>query len=134
VLKLGLIVNPFAGIGGSVALKGREGSAVREQALSLGAELRAARRCGRALAGLAEQGQHVYCWGGSMGADICASLGVAHTIVGKAGAEVSEAADTVAAARALADCQIDLLVFVGGDGTARDVLDALGEHSRLPVL
>ena len=47
-------------------------------------------------------------------------------------AALSSAADTCQAARALADCGVDLLLFVGGDGTARDLVDSVGE--TVPVL
>ncbi len=50
MLRIGLLVNPYAGIGGSVALKGSDGVAIREEALRLGASLRAVERAHRALA------------------------------------------------------------------------------------
>ena len=40
VFRLGVLVNPFAGIGGALALKGSDGADVREKALAMGAEKR----------------------------------------------------------------------------------------------
>ena len=44
-LRVGLIVNPVAGLGGSVALKGSDGRAIQQQARDRGAEPKAAERC-----------------------------------------------------------------------------------------
>ncbi|MCX2981458.1 ATP-NAD kinase [Halieaceae bacterium IMCC14734] len=134
MLKIGLVINPYAGIGGSVALKGSDGPDVRERALALGAELRAPQRCQRALAMLADADIHVQCWGGAMGGDICAALGLRHQIIGLPKSADTGPQDTLLAVQALRECELDLLVFGGGDGTARDVLDALGSESELPVL
>ena len=134
MLSVGLLINPFAGIGGSVALRGSDGAAVRQQALAMGAECRAQSRCKRALAMLVGLDVQVYCWGGAMGADLCAKLGLPHSIVGSPDTAATEAADTLKAVQGLRQCPLDILVFGGGDGTARDVLDALGVAASLPVL
>ena len=134
MLNIGLLINPYAGIGGSVALKGSDGEAIRDQALAMGAELRAPARVRRALAVLSDvcAGVQFYCWDGDMGATVCAQLGFAYSVCGAAQNAPSSAADTHQAARELALRALDILVFAGGDGTARDVLDSVGE--RIAVL
>ena len=67
--RLGVVVNPWAGIGGATALKGSDGSAVRAEALARGAEPRALGRMTRTLSGLASEGLTVLTWGGAMGED-----------------------------------------------------------------
>jgi predicted polyphosphate/ATP-dependent NAD kinase len=133
-LRLGLLVNPFAGIGGSVALKGSDGADIRDRALALGAELRAPQRARRAMAVLqpvAEQLQ-VSCLAGAMGEESIAGLGFNVNLCGASPDKPGTAEDTRRAARVLVAQGLDILVFAGGDGTARDVLDAVGD--ALPVL
>jgi predicted polyphosphate/ATP-dependent NAD kinase len=130
-LKLGLLVNPLAGLGGSVALKGSDGAAAAE-ALERGARPQATDKAARALRRLAEEAvPELLCWGGDMGAAAAAEAGLEARVIGAAEGE-SSPEDTMAAARALADAGVDLLLFAGGDGTARDICAAVGE--RLPVL
>lgn len=127
-LKLGLIVNPYAGVGGSVGLKGSDGEAIRDKALASGGELRAARRAVRALAVLktvvAEM--EFYVWEGEMGATVLEELGIDFSLLGAQQSERSTAADSRAAAQSMIEVGLDLIVFVGGDGTARDIYDAVG--------
>lgn len=122
--RLGLIVNPLAGIGGRLALKGSDDRGLVADALRRGAERPAPERARAALAALPPDVELLSA-GGAMGADL------AGTAVTAAVAE-STAADTRAAAVALADAGADLLLFAGGDGTAADVLAAIGD--RLPVI
>ena len=130
--RLGVVVNPWAGIGGATALKGSDGLAVRAEALARGAEPRAPGRMTRTLAGLASEGLTVLTWGGAMGEDAAVAAGLASTVLGAAEGE-STGADTQRAVRALVEAGIDLLLFAGGDGTARDVASAL-EDLRDPPL
>lgn len=124
--KLGLIVNPVAGLGGAVALKGSDGEAVQAAALARGAVPRAGEKAARALAALRERlsDVEVLAFGGRMG-DPSA------TLVGEP-AEPSSGLDTRRAAVALRDAGAALLLVVGGDGTVRDVLAAVGD--ALPIL
>ncbi|TGD75239.1 ATP-NAD kinase [Mangrovimicrobium sediminis] len=133
-LRIGLLINPLAGLGGSRALKGSDGAQVREIAAQADAEAvtRAEQRALKALAMLPADGVEILAWGGVMGERACREAGLSCRVVGAAKAGLSDAADTRAAATALGAEQIDLLLFAGGDGTARDIYDAVGE--RLPVL
>ncbi|MFJ4792539.1 ATP-NAD kinase family protein [Kitasatospora purpeofusca] len=140
---VGLIVNPVAGLGGAVALKGSDGPDIQARALALGAVPRAAERAAAALRALRARRPDVLVRtvAGPMGEDSARAAGVpyrvahrpaatsASTGAASTGAASTGAADTRAAVAALGD--VDLLLFAGGDGTARDVLDAA---PRPPVL
>lgn len=132
-LRLGLLVNPWAGIGGPAGLRGSDGEAIRTEALARGVVPAAGARAGRCLSALAELPivVHWRTWAGAMGADALHAAGIPAQVCGVPAAP-STSADTIAAARALAAAGIDLLVFVGGDGTARDIHDAIGR--QVPVL
>ncbi|TDG13810.1 ATP-NAD kinase [Seongchinamella unica] len=134
-LTLGLIVNPLAGLGGSRALKGSDGAAVRELAGSLTqAELqRSNTRAARALQRLVGiEDVLILTWEGDMGGHVAESLGLNYRIIGGVKGDLSDPADTRGAAQAMLAAGVDVLVFAGGDGTARDIYDVVGD--RLPVL
>ena len=133
VLIVGVLVNPFAGIGGAVGLKGSDGEATREEALRRGATPMAVARMARALRAVAGDAAHLrlLTWGGDMGEHSCREAGLEAQVIG-ASPSPSEPAHSRQAARALLDAGADLLLFAGGDGTARDLVDAVGD--ALPVL
>jgi predicted polyphosphate/ATP-dependent NAD kinase len=112
--RLGLIVNPVAGIGGRAGLKGSDDRALVEEARARGAEAVAPARAVLALRTLAAgAGPHeLLAWGGGMGEVEAREAGLAPVVVG-APAEPT-------------------MLFAGGDGTAVDLLCAIGE--RVPVL
>jgi predicted polyphosphate/ATP-dependent NAD kinase len=132
--RVGLVVNPVAGLGGPVGLKGTDGAAVQAQARERGAVPHAGERAARAVARLARAlpGVVLVTVPGAMGADAASAAGVPAEVLPLPLAGETTADDTRAAGRALAGAGIELLLFAGGDGTARDVLDAV-DHS-LPVL
>jgi len=122
---VGFVVNPIAGMGGRVGLKGTDGKV--EEARERGAEPRAPGRAREALSALADATADVslVTYGGPMGADVARELGLEPTVVGEpTGAETS-AADTRDAVRAFLERGVDLVLFVGGDGTAVDVAEAI---------
>jgi predicted polyphosphate/ATP-dependent NAD kinase len=133
VSRVGLIVNPIAGMGGRVGLKGTDG--VVDQARRLGATPVAAGRAERALARL-ERCRHeltVLAAPNEMGADLAVSQGLETTVLESRSAEATtSAADTRAAAAELVRRGVDLILFAGGDGTARDIHGIVGD--RVPVL
>ncbi len=131
-LCFGLIVNPMAGVGGSVALKGSDGEVIQREAVARGGSPRGSDRTRRALGAFASAGDVRWLtWDGAMGERVLASLELPCTVLGAPGGTPA-AADTRAAARALLREGVDLLVFAGGDGTARDILEAVNQ--KLPVL
>ncbi len=134
MLHIGFLLNPLAGLGGQLALKGSDGEQVRELARREGCGDRAAERARRALAPLQETtlNLHFSTWGGAMGGALLASMGIPAEVLGQPAGDLPDAGDTRGAARALREAGIDVLVFVGGDGTARDVFDAVGDN--FPVL
>jgi predicted polyphosphate/ATP-dependent NAD kinase len=129
---LGLIINPLAGVGGPAGLKGSDG--VAEQALALGSEPRAALRTRTALECLrpVQQRLEFLTFPGPMGADLLSEMGFAYRLLGDLGDGPSSAADTRAAVTALQDAGVALILFAGGDGTARDVCAVVQEGQ--PVL
>ena len=132
-LHIGLVINPLAGLGGSLALKGSDGEVARSVARESGAA-RSNARAVRALAPLVQQSGTiaVSCWGGDMGASAASEVGIETNVVGESASELTGPEDTRDAVMALRHAGVDLVVFVGGDGTARDVFDALGPD--FPVL
>jgi predicted polyphosphate/ATP-dependent NAD kinase len=137
-MKLGLVINPLAGIGGSVALKGSDGSAIVDQALARGAEPMAGERSRTALQKLAQHAvSEVKTASSDMGENLLRQLAIPCSVVYHVdNRQRTTAQDTQKAVQALVTAGIDLLVFAGGDGTARDVLDGLNaaQAANLPVL
>ncbi|MFB6172192.1 MAG: ATP-NAD kinase family protein [Haloarculaceae archaeon] len=134
-MRIGVVVNPIAGMGGRVGLKGTDGkvAAARER----GAEPRAPDRARAALATLHEHDPavEVLTYGGVMGASAARDAGFDPEVVGAPAGEETTAADTRNAVREFVERGVDLVLFVGGDGTAVDVaetLDAL--DADVPVL
>lgn len=132
LFRLGLVVNSYAGLGGPAGLKGSDGAELRTQVLAQGDSLRAPERAARVLAQLAGLPLEVLCFAGEMGETVARAAGLPVTLLGAAATQPSEATDTLAAAKACEAAGCDLIVFVGGDGTARNMVQAVSEQQ--PVL
>lgn len=134
IFKLGVLVNPFAGIGGALALKGSDGAEIREKALAMGAEQKANEKMAKALSILeALSGQFTVVTAlGEMGETVCESLGIPYEVIYTPNAEQTEGEDSERAAKAMVEANVDLLLFAGGDGTARNICSVVG--TQVPVL
>ena len=123
--KIGLIVNPVAGMGGSVGLKGTDGK-MYQRASELGAMPVTQERAGTFLSHIKHQDDLTFLVApGKMGEDVAQEAGVSFTIISSLTSEVTSADDTKRIAREMVNQDVDLVVFVGGDGTARDIYDAI---------
>lgn len=132
--KLGLIVNPIAGMGGRVGLKGTDGHATVEKAKALGAEPESPRRTVIALRRLnrIKDNIELITYPYEMGEDEAKECDFLPTVIGSVKRGNTTSLDTRTAARELLALQVDLLLFAGGDGTARDIYDSIGNN--IPVL
>ena len=130
---LGLIVNPVAGMGGAVGLKGTDGKKILKKAVSLGAKPIAPLRAEVFLSELKIwKGKLRLVTGtGNMGEDEAKNCNFKCEILGEK-RKVTSAKDTKNIAREMVKASVDLIVFCGGDGTARDILEAVG--TTRPVL
>lgn len=125
--RLGLIVNPVAGLGGRVGLKGSDGAEIQRQALELGAVPQAIGRTVEAVARLESvDGLEIITYPGDMGENAARACGIAPTVIGTITPGKTTARDTQQAAREIQRLDAALLLFAGGDGTARDIYEAVG--------
>lgn len=129
--RLGLIINPLAGLGGSVGLKGSDDQA--EQALALGATPQAMQRTSTALNELLalRHKLEILTVAGDMGEGVCQQLGFNYRLVYSPAAYPTCGTDTEAAVKQLQANGADLILFAGGDGTARNICAAVGETTTV---
>ena len=127
--RIGILVNPDAGLGGKLGFKGSDGRAA--EARAAGAKDRSGPRMRQAL----EQCQNrltdveILTCSGSMGSNW---VPMEHTIVFET-PEQTFAETTREAVATLCEAGIELLLYAGGDGTTRDIIEALPD-SELPVI
>jgi predicted polyphosphate/ATP-dependent NAD kinase len=135
-MKIGFVVNPLAGIGGAVGLKGSDGSDIVALALSRGACPQAEARAKVAMQEVtALTGFSILTAAGAMGENVLRDLALPCEVVYTA-VQQSSAEDTKNVIRRFAENEVDFIVFAGGDGTARDVLDVLSTelNKSIPVV
>ncbi|MGX6977657.1 ATP-NAD kinase family protein [Vagococcus elongatus] len=132
--KIGFIVNPLAGIGGSVALKGSDGEEIVERAFELGAVCKSPERAISALKKLQplkDKIEIVTC-PEEMGENEAKSCGFLPVVIGSSFQRRTQASDTIHFAKEMLARNVEMILFAGGDGTARDIYDAVG--TELPVV
>lgn len=135
-MRIGLVVNPDAGLGGKLGFKGSDGRAA--EARAAGAEDRAGPRMNQSLAHLADLASSslnrtgvqltLVAWEGRMGNTWVPNLGderhVALTTIGSTpGSTAPE--DTARLVSELVEAGVEAILYAGGDGTTRDIVNAL---------
>ena len=130
---IGFIVNPVAGMGGAVGLKGTDGKTILDKAISLGAKPKASQRAENFLVELAfaKKSLKLIVGAGSMGEAEAKECGFMFVVKGESKGETTSE-DTQNTAKSMMESGVDLLVFCGGDGTTRDILKAVG--LKVPVI
>ena len=129
-MRVGIVVNPDAGLGGRLGFKGSDGRA--EEARAAGAQDRSGPRMQQCIdklrqlldSSLNRQGKEIefICWSGRMGSSWLGQTSA--TIIGESPQSTS-AQDTTSLIEQLIDSKVDLILYAGGDGTTRDIVKAL---------
>ncbi len=130
--KIGFLINPVAGMGGAVGLKGTDGLA--DAALARGAKPLAATRARACMHLLSPETENLlfFAASGKMGEDALLQCGLPCTVAYESGVE-SCSRDTRLACQAFLEKGVDLILFCGGDGTARDVASVAGMQPILGI-
>ena len=137
-MRVGIVVNPDAGLGGRLGFKGSDGRAA--EAREAGAQDRAGPRMTQCIVKFDELlnsslnraniKPEIYTWEGRMGGDWLATLNY-HSI-GKT-PNSTNALNTNDLVQQLIDNEVDVILYAGGDGTTRDIVNALGDK-KIPLI
>ncbi|HSO14092.1 MAG TPA: ATP-NAD kinase family protein [Anaerolineales bacterium] len=127
--RIGLIVNPLAGIGGRVGLKGSDGPETQHRALELGATPQAPQRGTLSLLPLTKPDSplEVFTAPLEMGETSAHEAGFTPHVIGEIQSGATTAEDTRRIASEMSARGLDLILFAGGDGTARDICASVPE-------
>ncbi len=127
-MRLGFLVNPIAGMGGPLALKGTDGACALRKAEASGRERTSPARGLRAVRRLAvsHSSLEILCASGDMGDSELREAGIEHRVVYTAQHASTTRDDTMACVRVFVENKVELILFAGGDGTARDILEIVG--------
>ncbi|MFH0968542.1 MAG: ATP-NAD kinase family protein [Methanobacteriota archaeon] len=129
--RIGFVVNPYAGMGGAVGLKGTDNCV--DEARARGAIPVSSSRALRFLTHVVRQDLFFLTAGGNMGEDELKEAGISlYQVVYTPSSAQTTPEDTCEACRSMIREGVDLILFCGGDGTARDVLGAIGQDR--PIL
>ena len=134
---LGLIVNPISGMGGSVGLKGTDGKEILKKAIELGARPNALNRTKellKELSSIKSKLKFITC-SGNMGELVLKEMDFDYEAINHPkfedikGIFDTTASHTKIAAKIMRDVvELQLILFVGGDGTARDIVSAVNKN------
>ena len=136
-MKVGFLINPIAGLGGKVGLHGTDDQ-YAELALAKGAQPLSAERALRAFRALApfKDFFSFITVAGEMGGDLLDELDIDYvelkTINSSESYGRTSRQDTHEAVAAMFDLGTEVILFAGGDGTARDIYSVVG--ANLPMV
>lgn len=131
--SLGFIINPIAGMGGAVGLKGTDGKVILKKAIELGAKPIAPQKANTFLKELGKIMKNVklVVGGGLMGEEETQKSDFSYSVCSK-GKKFTHSSDTIEIASKMLELNLPLIVFCGGDGTARDIEKAV--NLSIPVI
>ena len=136
VSKIGFVINPIAGMGGKVGLKGTDG--VINQAIKLGAKpvayIKANETINEFILNNSKKDDiKWFSCKGKMGGEVLSNSGLRNIeIVYSPSKEKTSSDDTKNACKIFLEKNVDLILFCGGDGTARDVFNVV--NNKIPIL
>jgi predicted polyphosphate/ATP-dependent NAD kinase len=131
-MKLGFVVNPYAGIGGSLALKGSDGDEIRAKAIEAGAEKKALSRAEifLRLLLLCKSDAEFYTYGGEMGEISLDAAGFDFHVLGYPERSESDAIDTIRAVSLMREAGVECVVFSAGMARRETCVPFLGSRFR----
>ena len=126
-MKIGLIINPVAGIGGPVGLKGSDGAEIQALAIQKGGTYQSNNKTRISLKQVVDLKENISFVTGSdeMGENFLRELGFSYEVIGEKKKNTT-AYDTEKIAKEMMSMNVEILVFSGGDGTARNIYNAVG--------
>ena len=133
--RLGLVVNPIAGMGGRLGLKGTDGEEVLKICREKGAIAEAPKKAVEALLRLAPMKDEIeiVTYPGEMGEIEAKEAGFDPTVIGKITPGKTTSEDTRRAAKDITGYGVEILLFAGGDGTARDIYSAVKDKRQIVI-
>lgn len=134
-LRIGFLINPIAGMGGRVGLHGTDGDLLL-RAIERGAVSHSPERARRVLQSLRvsfrESAVEIFAPTGAMGGDLLEELQIPYTKVGGELPGRTGGEDSRRAVREFQRIGVELILFAGGDGTARDIYSVIKD--QIPML
>ena len=137
-MRIGIVVNPDAGLGGRLGFKGSDGRA--KEARDAGAVDRAGPRMQQCISKFKELlasslnrmgvSPSIVAWSGRMGGDWLDGFEFEQR---KESPKESTAQDTSKLVHDLLEAEVDVILYAGGDGTTRDIVNAL-DGNETPLI
>ncbi len=128
--KLGIIINPIAGMGGKTGLKGTDGPEIINKAKRMGASPESPQKAIETLRVIRKITDEVeiFTYPQEMGETEAKQSAFFPTVLGSIKSGETTPEDTQRAAMEMKNLGVDLLLFAGGDGTARDIYNTVGQE------